>query len=98
MAMTRSDQDSIFGHTYQGVPNPQIPYKHPYPTRYHGPIFTEPRFGTPFEPRPYAVAPYSGVENAQGSTWEVSPKGLLIAAASAGVGWLVLRSLFKSKK
>lgn len=57
------DQASIFGHTYQGVPNPQVPYEHPYPTRYHGPIFTEPRFGLPFESNPMSVAPYSGLES-----------------------------------
>lgn len=58
--MTRSDQDSVFGHTYQGVPNPQVPFEHPYPSRYHGPIFTEPRFGLPFQANPYAMAPFSG--------------------------------------
>lgn len=58
--MIRSDRDSIFGDTYQGVPNPQIPFEHPYPTRYHGAIFTTPKFGLPFAARPYAKAPYSG--------------------------------------
>ena len=96
--MTRSDKDSIFGHTYQGVPNPQIPYKHPYPTRYHGPIFTEPRFGVPFEPRPYAVAPYSGADDEQRSAWAIPPRGILIAAASAGIGWMLLKSFVKSKR
>lgn len=58
--MNASDRDSIFGDTYAGVPNPQIPIEHPWPTRYHGPIFTTPRFGMPFVSRPYARLPYSG--------------------------------------
>ena len=60
--MIASDRDSIFGDTYAGVPNPQIPIEHPWPTRYHGPIFTTPRFGMPFVSRPYARLPYSGTE------------------------------------
>lgn len=56
-----NDQNSIFGRTYQGVPNPQIGYQHAYPTRYHGPIFTTPRFGLPFQANPMAVAPFSGL-------------------------------------
>lgn len=58
--MIPSDRQSIFGNTYGGVPNPQMPFEHPYPTRYHGAIFTTPRFGMPFVSRPYARAPYSG--------------------------------------
>jgi len=59
--MISSDRQSIFGDTYGGVPNPQIPIEHPWPTRYHGPIFTTPRFGMPFSARPYARSPYSGL-------------------------------------
>jgi hypothetical protein len=48
---------SIFGNTLQGVPSPYVPHKHPYPTRYHGPIFDAPRFKQPYRLRPYYVAP-----------------------------------------
>ena len=97
--MRRSDEDSIFGYTYQGVPNPQIPYTHPYPTRYHGPIFTEPRFGLTYQANPMAVAPYSG---ADGRTDEsVSAGGMALAVgamtlAAAGSGWLVSKLGVKS--
>lgn len=64
MSMTNYDRASIFGDTYNGVPNPQIPHTHPYPTRYHGPIFTTPKFGLPFKANPYASAPYSGTGDA----------------------------------
>jgi hypothetical protein len=52
---------SIFGDTVDGVPNPLIGHAHPYPTRYHGPIFNQPQFTQPWKERPYAVAPYSGL-------------------------------------
>jgi len=37
----------------RGVPNPYHPFVHPYPTRYHGPIYTQPDYTLPFQPRPY---------------------------------------------
>jgi len=53
--------DSIFGDTYQGVPNPNVPHRHPYPTRYHGPVLTVP--GTAqniYAERPYTRPPFMG--------------------------------------
>jgi hypothetical protein len=47
------DQDSIFGPTYEGVPNPQIPHTHPYPTRYHGYVDSRPRFFLPYRKASY---------------------------------------------
>jgi hypothetical protein len=52
---------SIFGDTIDGVPNPLIPHVHPYPTRYHGPIFNQPQAMQPYRERPYGVAPFTGV-------------------------------------
>lgn len=39
-----ADHQSIFSDTYHGVPSPAIPHTHPYPTRFHGPIYSYPRF------------------------------------------------------
>lgn len=85
--MIASDHQSIFGDTSQGVPNPQVPAQHPWPTRYHGPIFTTPRFGMPFVATPYASAPYSGL----GAPAALKPMGqvagaIRIVAAGAVVG------------
>lgn len=44
----QQDKTSIFGDTYDGVPSPTIPHTHPYPTRFHGPIYTTPRFMMPY--------------------------------------------------
>lgn len=41
--VTHPDRDSIFGNTYDGVPNPMIPFQHAYPTRYHGQILAMPQ-------------------------------------------------------
>ena len=51
-------QDSIFGYTYNGVPNPLVPDRHPYPTRFHGPIYTVPGVADlPYMARPYLNQP-----------------------------------------
>ncbi len=81
--LSRHDQNSIFGRTYQGVPNPQIPFEHAYPTRYHGAIFTTPRFGMPFEPNPMALAPYAGLGASEGCG--CSGKGLGVSPDGLGV-------------
>lgn len=59
--MQHADHQSIFGDTYHGVPSPLVPHTHPYPTRYHGPIFRTPVFALPYRERPYALAPYAGM-------------------------------------
>jgi hypothetical protein len=69
----------IFGDTSEGVPNPLVPHVHPYPTRYHGPIFNQPQFTRPFVQNPYATAPYAGL----GETSTVSQLFPLVSAASA---------------
>ncbi len=87
--------DSIFGDTYHGVPNPNVPHKHPYPTRYHGPNYTVPGVAKDsFVDRPYAEIPYFGF--GQGPALGALPRiehvlggGLLDAVAGAGVGYVV---------
>lgn len=55
-------KDSIFGDTYAGVPNPLVAHHHPWPTRFHGPIYTVPGVANPsYRERDYAKAPYMGV-------------------------------------
>lgn len=90
--MIASDRQSIFGDTYAGVPNPQIPFQHPYPTRYHGPIFTTPRFGLPFAPSPYALTPYAGLGDGLGDAGDVGRSvmtGAKLTIGLAGIGALV---------
>lgn len=48
MDIPTPEHQSIFTDTYHGVPSPTIPHTHPYPTRFHGPIYTTPRFGLPY--------------------------------------------------
>lgn len=38
-----------------GVPSQFEAHVHPWPTRYHGPIYTRPVFGLPYVQSPYAV-------------------------------------------
>lgn len=38
-----------------GVPNPYTVHVHPYPTRYHGAIYTRPVFNMPYRRTPHAV-------------------------------------------
>lgn len=87
-------QDSIFGDTYRGVPNPMVPHVHPYPTRFHGPIYTVPGTAKPtYYATPYAKAPYMGF----GAETTCAPMfrhvlpggGLLDAAAGAAIGYVV---------
>jgi len=61
-----SDDESVFGDTSEGVPNPQVPHEHPYPTRYHGPIWREPQATYPFKTNDYALAPYAGFGSPDG--------------------------------
>lgn len=52
---------SIFGDTTQGVPNPQIPFEHKYPTRFHGANFNIPQFNRSYAPAVNAKAPFMGL-------------------------------------
>lgn len=93
---THPDHDSIFGDTVHGVPNPLVPHRHPYPTRYHGTILREPRFGLPYVERPYAVPPFAGVGAAMGEDSSRPPlfssltgSTLGDAAIGAAFGYLI---------
>lgn len=57
------EHETIFGDIAHGIPNPDIFHVHPYPTRYHGPIYSYPRFGLPYRENPYAVPPYAGTDD-----------------------------------
>ena len=74
-------RDSIFGDTYGGVPNPNVPVVHGYPTRFHGPIFTVPQAGYTYVPKPYTLAPFLGFED---KVREFSVTGNSIADALIG--------------
>jgi hypothetical protein len=71
----------VFGPTQQGVPSPLVPHEHPYPTRYHGPIWNMPRFSRKFAWTPMAVPPYAGMGAADG---EPSILGAVFGAAAGG--------------
>lgn len=70
----------IFGDTSNGVPNPLVPHVHPYPTRYHGPIFNQPMFTRPFVQNPYATAPYAGVGQEPSTLSSLLPYLSLVSA------------------
>ncbi len=60
-----SDKSTIFGNTYNGVPNPVVPHMHEYPTRFHGPVWRTPDVSKiSYRPSPYMVnfrAPVAGM-------------------------------------
>ena len=58
--MFNQEDIGIFGDTQQGVPNPRVGHVHPYPTRYHGPIWTQPQAGYPYRAASYVQAPFVG--------------------------------------
>lgn len=80
----------IFGDTSQGVPNPLSPHVHPYPTRYHGPIFNQPMFGRPYVDNGYMVPPYSGV-----GAEEIAPPDVP-APSAGGIAEIVGEPLWKT--
>lgn len=55
------EHQSIFSDTERGIPSPTVPHEHPYPTRYHGPVWTTPRFFLPYREASYQVP--SGLPN-----------------------------------
>lgn len=75
------ERGSIFGDTYDGVPNPQVPFQHPYPTRYHGAVFTYPMPGNMYMGNPYVKAPFMGVE--------IGGYGMRSLTGSAGIDAII---------
>ena len=84
------EQDSIFGNTYGGVPNPFVLVRSGYPTRYHGPIFNVPQPGYRYRGRPYAKDPFWGFELGQGN--RAAAVGV-VAAAGAALGYFGAKRL-----
>lgn len=79
-----------------GVPTPYAVHVHPYPTRYHGGIWTRPVFGLPYVRSPQAVfkpgdfmppLPLSGLRIGDN---ELSAFAIG-AVAGAAVTWLIMR-------
>lgn len=50
-----ADRQSIFGDTYNGVPSPLVAHVHPYPTRFHGPVYGTPKFGRTYREQSWQV-------------------------------------------
>lgn len=51
----RCNAGQVSGLGAPGVPSPYTAHAHPYPTRFHGAIYTRPEFGLPYVPAPYQV-------------------------------------------
>jgi hypothetical protein len=82
------ERDSIFGDTYDGVPNPNVPHVHPWPTRFHGPNYTVPGVANPtYVERPYAKVPYVGF-GAAPLFEHITGGGFSDAVLGAGVGYV----------
>lgn len=87
----RPERGSIFGDTYGGVPNPMVPHKHPYPTRYHGPVFNYPTPSYGYELSPYARAPFAG-PGFDEATKKLLMWGAIGTALGMGLMYLILRT------
>lgn len=84
------ERDSIYGDTYDGVPNPMVPHVHPYPTRYHGAKFDYPQPGYEYVGAPYARGPFAGfgAEPFFGKGTSFTGYTLLDALIGAGLGYI----------
>lgn len=58
--MLSAQQKTIFGDVAHGVPSPLREHEHPWPTRFHGPIYSYPYFTKPYQEELYAGAPFAG--------------------------------------
>ncbi len=88
------ERGSIFGDTYNGVPNPMVPFTHGYPTRYHGAIWSYPQPGYSYAPRPYVRTPFLGM----GQYGETQGSRILRAAGLALLGAGIAYSFTRGKK
>lgn len=87
------EHQSIFGDTYHGVPNPLIPHTHPYPTRFHGPVYGVPRFDLPYQQQSWnapsgLVSPGAGCMSCSGflGLGDVSASASFNLSAGGGSG------------
>jgi hypothetical protein len=85
--MFNQEDLGIFGATGDGAPNPHVGHVHPYPTRYHGPIWTQPQAGYPYRPATYVRPSFLGY----GDTITLPEQ--VITASTAGAG---TESLFRA--
>lgn len=91
------EKRGIFGDTYNGVPNPVVPHKHPWPTRYHGPVFIYPQPGYQYMERPYAEAPFSGLgASLFGAKSSFTGSQLIDAFIGAALGYVAAPSKDKA--
>lgn len=74
------ERASIFGDTYDGVPSPNVPFEHGYPTRYHGPIWTYPRQGYGYKRATYVKTPFLGFGQAESA---ITTRTLMFVGAGA---------------
>jgi hypothetical protein len=58
--MLSAQQKTIFGDVAHGVPSPLREHEHPWPTRFHGPIYSYPFFTEPYQEGLYAGSPFAG--------------------------------------
>lgn len=87
LAPPAPERDSIFGDTYGGVPNPNVPFVHGYPTRFHGPIFTVPQAGYQYTPATYIRAPFMGFDGLGDLSQSFTGNNVIDAVIGALVGY-----------
>jgi len=69
-----------------GIPNPYVTHVHPYPTRFHGAVYTRPVFDTPYQPAPHAVFKPEDFVSGLGSFAGSSLGNGSLGATSLGLG------------
>jgi hypothetical protein len=91
--LPKAEQQTVFGETYRGVPNPNIPFKHAYPTRYHGPIYDYPVFNHTYRRQDY-MAPFHKQPQGIGDLTTSSTTGssAFDALLGAGVGYIAAKT------
>ena len=93
------ERDSIYGDTYNGVPNPMVPHVHPYPTRYHGANFNYPQPGWRYMPAPYARSPFDGFGNPLfGNGTSLTGGTILGVVIGAALGFFIGRLALKASE
>jgi len=84
------ERDSVFGDTYNGVPNFMTAVEHGYPTRFHGPIYKTPQVTPTWAWQPYAKAPFAGNQGLGATTGlgtSLTGSRLFDAMVGLGVGF-----------
>lgn len=95
------EHQSIFGDTYHGVPNPLVAHCHPYPTRFHGPIYSYPWFDMPYQAQTWvgAYGPLDGNDGVPDSvSASMNPKMTATAFIGLGVAAIAAAALLSKRK